>query len=491
MVEKIQVAVIGAGLGGICSGVKLKEAGIEDFLIFDKNPKVGGVWHENNYPGCACDVPIALYSLSFAPSINWSHLYPRSPEIQAYVEEVAGTFQLTPHLRLSQGATKAEWNEAERHWTITTESGDVYEAQSVVAALGQLNRPAWPDIKGRDTFAGPSIHSARWDSSVDLKGKRVGVIGAAASAVQLIPEVAKEASHLTVFQRTPNWVTPRGDREISAEEKNLLMTQPEAAMRVGAANRQIVYENADYFFWQVFEWTKEGREAYTRIALNMLEEQVPDPELRAKLTPDYPIGCKRILITDEFYPAMMRDNVSLVTEGISEIKPKGVVTADGEHHEFDVLIYATGFETTGWKWSMDVIGRGGAHLNDVWTDAPEAYLGITVNDFPNLFVLYGPNTNLGHNSIIFMLEQQVGYTVAALQAMKDKQAQAMVPTKEAQQRFNAELQEQLGTTVWADPNCNSWYKNAEGKITQNWGSHTRGYAEATSKVDVDDYEFLT
>jgi cation diffusion facilitator CzcD-associated flavoprotein CzcO len=326
---------------------------------------------------------------------------------------------------------------------------------------------------------------------VDLKGKRVGVIGAAASAVQLIPEVAKEASHLTVFQRTPNWVTPRGDREISAEEKNLLMTQPEAAMRVGAANRQIVYENADYFFWQVFEWTKEGREAYTRIALNMLEEQVPDPELRAKLTPDYPIGCKRILITDEFYPAMMRDNVSLVTEGISEIKPKGVVTADGEHHEFDVLIYATGFETTGWKWSMDVIGRGGAHLNDVWTDAPEAYLGITVNDFPNLFVLYGPNTNLGHNSIIFMLEQQVGYTVAALQAMKDKQAQAMVPTKEAQQRFNAELQEQLGTTVWADPNCNSWYKNAEGKITQNWGSHTRGYAEATSKVDVDDYEFLT
>lgn len=487
---KPRVAIVGAGLGGIGAAVKLKEAGFDDILIFDRNPKVGGVWYENSYPGAACDVPITLYSFSFAPGIHWSHLFPRSAEIQQYADMVVDQFGLRPHLHLNEGIAKAEWDEGAKLWRLTSETGQTYEAGALVAAMGQLNRPCWPDIDGLDRFAGPTLHSARWDASVDLKGKRVGVIGSAASAVQLIPEVAKEAAHLTVFQRTPNWMVPRNDRAVTDEEKAMMMTFPEVAMRLNDAARQATWENADYFFWQAFQWTPEGRAAYTRQAKDHLEAQVPDPELRRKLTPDYPIGCKRILICDDFYPTLMQDHVDLVTDGIARIDETGVVTKDGAHHAFDVLVFATGFETTGWKWSMDVVGQGRRSLNQEWADHPEAYLGVTVAGYPNLFVLYGPNTNLGHNSIIYMLECQIGYTVAALQAAGEKGAAALAPKREAQARFNAKLQADLAGTVWADPHCSSWYKNDRGLITQNWSGPTRDYAAATKTVALEDYELI-
>ena len=483
MTKKPTIAVIGAGLGGLAAGIKLKEAGFDDLTILEKAAKVGGTWRDNSYPGCCCDVPVALYQYSFAPSLNWSHLFPRYNEVQKYTEDLADNFGLRPHLKLNEETKSAVWDDARAVWKLTTSAGKTYEANAIVAALGQLNRPLLPDIEGRDSFAGPAFHSARWDHSVKLAGKRVAVIGSAASAVQIIPEIAKEVKHLTVFQRTPNWVVPRLDRPITDEEKALMMTAPHVAMM----NRDLIYQGADYLFWQAFSWTKEGRAAYTRIALNHLAEQVPNAELRKKLTPDYPIGCKRILYADDIYPALMRDNVTLVTEKIRRITPAGIDTADAKSHAFDVIVYATGFETTGWQWSVDVVGKGGRHLRDEWAESPQAYLGITVAKFPNMFVLYGPNTNLGHNSITFMLERQVEYTVKAVQAMHAKNLASVEVKQAAQESFNRDLQEALSKTTWADPHCRSWYKNAQGHITQNWSSHTRDYAAATAEVKWDDY----
>jgi len=483
MSRKPSVAVIGAGLGGLAAGIKLKEAGIDDVVILEKAAKVGGTWRDNSYPGCCCDVPVALYQYSFAPSLKWSHLFPRYNEIQQYTEDLADNFGLRPHLHLGEETTSAVWDDARAVWKLTTAAGKTYEANAIVPALGQLNRPLVPDIEGRASFAGPSFHSARWDHSVKLDGKRVGVVGSAASAVQIIPEVAKVAKHLTVFQRTPNWVIPRLDRPITEEEKALAMTAPHVAMM----NRDLIYQAADHLFWQAFSWTKEGRDAYTRVALNHMAEQVPDAALRKKLTPDYPIGCKRILIADDYYPALMQPNVELVTDKIARITPKGIETKDGAKHDFDVIVYATGFETTGWHWSVDVVGKGGRRLNDEWAESPQAYLGITVAKFPNMFVLYGPNTNLGHNSITFMLERQVEYAVKAISAMHARKLAAVEVRQAAQETFNRDLQKALEKTTWADPHCRSWYKNEQGHITQNWSSHTRDFAAATEHVKWEDY----
>ncbi len=491
LLEKTRVVVIGAGLGGLCAGVKLREAGIEDFLIFDRHPKVGGVWYENKYPGCCCDTQVAEYEFSFAPNPKWSHLYPRAAQIQAYAEAIAEDFQLASHLCLSEGVANVTWDESLCLWLVTTESGRKIETDAIITALGQLNRPALPEIEGRDSFTGASMHSARWDDTVCLKAKRVGVIGSAASAVQLVPEVAKEATELTVFQRSPNWIIPKVDREVTDEEKALMMTNPDRAASLGQHNRQMIFDRSEYFFWQAFEWNEVGRAAFTRIALNHMEAQVPDPNLRKKLRPDYPIGCKRVLPTDAYYPALMRNNVSLVTDGISRIKKQGIETRDGAIHDFDVLIFATGFETTGWHWSMDVIGRHSQNLHELWAKGPEAYLGITVAGFPNLFMLYGPNTNLGHGTITRMLQHQVNYAVKALLALDEQGAKAMVPTHEAQIRFNDQLQKELAKRVWSDPNCTSWYKNSAGRITQNWSNPIRAYGDATSTVKLADYELIS
>lgn len=483
------VVIIGAGLGGLCAAIKLQEAG-HQFTIVEKLDRVGGTWAQNTYPGVACDVPVALYQFSFAQSINWSRSYPQGAEIQAYADEITDRYQLRPNLRLNDEAISAVWDETAKQWTVRTASGAEIAADAVIGALGQLNRPNWPEIGGMESFKGTVTHSAAWDHSMSFKDKRVGVIGSAASAVQIIPEVANEAAHLSVFQRSPNWVIPRGDVAMSPQEGALLMSHPETAMKLGAMNREMIYEQADAYFWQVFQWTPEGRAAYEVIAANHINKQIPDPELRERLTPDYPIGCRRILISDDYFPALLQDNVDLVTAHIAAIEPNGIRTKDDAIHALDMIVFATGFETTGWRWSVDVEGRDGQHLNQVWKDAPEAYLGITVTDFPNLFVLYGPNTNLGHSAITFMLERQVEYVIRALEGLEAEGAAAMVPMRAAQDRFNQQLQTDLDTTVWADAACNSWYKNEQGKITQNWSANTREYAKAVAEVKLEDYELI-
>ena len=478
--------IMGAGLGGLGAAVRLKAEGHEPIVI-ERESSVGGTWYKNRYPGCACDVQVALYQFSFAMSADWTRLYPQQPELLGYARFLVEENGLEGNIHLGDGAAKAVWNEDSQTWTVTTESGKRYEGDILIAALGQLDRPSWPKIEGQGSFDGPEVHSADWDPDLDWAGKRIGVIGSAASAVQMIPEFAKDAAEVVVFQRSANWVVPRGDRVIPESERKLMATNPEVAGQVGAVNRQMQYDVADHFFWRVFEWTPEGREAYTEQALTHLEAQVPDAELREKLTPDYPVGCRRILITDDFYPALMQNNVDLETKGIAKIDAKGVVMADGSRHDLDIIAYATGFETTGWKWSVEVEGRDGRKLQKEWAEVPEAHLGITVAGFPNMFVLYGPNTNLGHNSITFMLERQIDHVLAALAALEEADKHALEPKPEVQAAYNKDLQEKLASTVWSDPACNSWYKTADGRVTQNWGDHTRAYAAATKDVDLADY----
>ncbi|HEV8146325.1 MAG TPA: NAD(P)/FAD-dependent oxidoreductase [Bryobacteraceae bacterium] len=483
MAERKRAVIVGAGLGGVCAGIHLMRAGIDDFVILERDAAPGGTWRDNTYPGCACDVTVALYQFSFAPSMHWRHLFPRAVEMQQYIGNLVTNFNLAPRFRGGDGAQSATWDDGSCCWNIRTTGGTEIQADALIVALGQLNRPQLPNIPGRDTFAGPAFHSARWDHSVALEGKRVGVIGCAASAVQLIPEVAKVAGHLTVFQRTPNWLLPRFDRELAPEEMALLATSPEVFL----LTREQLYQQADQLFWQAFQWTTEGRAAYSAVSRMHLEAQVADPELRRKLTPDYPIGCKRILFSDDYYPALTRSNVTLETDAIERIAPQGVRMRNGAEHALEVLVYATGFETTTWQWSVKVTGAGGITLADAWKDGPESYLGITAAGFPNLFMLYGPNTNLGHNSITFMLERQSEYIVSALTGMQQRGLRAIEPSRAAQDRFNRETQAALSKTTWADPACSSWYKNAAGRITQNWSSHTRDYAAATKEVKFDDY----
>lgn len=474
-----RIAVIGAGMGGLAAAIKAREAG-HDVLIYEQADSVGGTWRANRYPGVACDVPAILYQFSFAPNPLWSPHYARGAEIHAYTQALVEQFGLADCLHLNEGVARAVWEDD--GWSIETQKGAHERFDALVPALGQLSRPQAPDIDGLDGFAGTMFHAAGWPENIDLSGKRVGVIGSAASAVQLIPDVAREAAHLVVFQRTANWVIPRNDQAVTPETKALMATNIEAAMRLGASQRAMIFDNADLFFWQAFQFTPEGRAAFTRTALDHLERQVPDAALREKLTPDYPIGCKRILIADDFYPALMRDNVALETAGIQAIEPNGVRTAAG-FHDLDVLIFATGFETTEWNWSMEVVGKGGTTLREAWREGPEAYLGIMVAGFPNMFMLYGPNTNLGHNSISFMIERQVDYMLRTLTAMDEEGASAADVTPDGQRRFNEQLVRLLEGTVWADPQCRSWYKAANGRVYQNWAGSCGDYARATATLD--------
>jgi cation diffusion facilitator CzcD-associated flavoprotein CzcO len=420
------------------------------------------------YPGAACDIPSHLYSFSFAPNPDFSRKYSPQPEIQRYLEELAERHGIVPHVRFGQEVTAAHFDEAEHLWRLSFRDGSQVATEVVVTGVGQLNRPVIPDFPGLADFAGESMHSARYAPGADFAGKRVAVVGSGASAIQIVPELARTAAKLSVFQRTPNWMVPRGDRAYSAVERAVFRRFP----RVLEAYRAALYARLDLRFFGLRD--ERFRKVADRLAREHLAAHVPAGRLRDQLTPDYPVGCKRILLSDDYYPALQRPNVELVTDRIARFEAGGIRSASGTLTELDAVVFATGFDSHSFLAPMKVTGRGSEGLDQAWKNGAEAYLGVAISGFPNLFMLYGPNTNLGHNSIIFMIECQVAYLIQCIERLRTRKLASLEVRRDAMQRYNAELQEALGRTVWA-ADCDSWYKDELGRNVNNWGSFTTAY----------------
>ena len=473
-----RIGIIGAGPGGICMAIKLREAGIETFTVFERAPAVGGTWFHNTYPGCACDVPSALYSFSFELKRDWSRPYGTQPEIRAYFEHCVTKYGLAPHLRLNEGVRAIRWDDDRAVWHLTTERGEEHEFDVVVGAVGMFGNPAWPDIPGLDQFAGTVFHSARWDHDHDVAGERVAVIGSAASAVQFVPEIAPRVDELVLFQRTPNWVLPKADTPYTSEQLERLRTDPDALLTA----RREVWDRVD---GSITFSNPDAIVQAQQLALQSMSA-VEDPDVRAKLTPTFPHGCKRPLVSNAWYPTFNRPNVELVTEVIARVDTDAVVTADGVRRPVDTIVLATGFETTRYLATIEVTGRNGRQIEEAWSNGAEAYLGITTAGFPNLFMLYGPNTNNG--SILFMIECQVAYVMRQL-ARLDRDDLAWIDVRpDVMADYNRALQDDLDhVEVWA-ASCNNYYRGPSGTIVTQWPHTMSEYETRTGAADDDAYE---
>ncbi|MEA2754438.1 MAG: hypothetical protein QOJ54_727 [Aliidongia sp.] len=479
----LDIAILGAGVAGLCMAIRLRKAGFTRFAIFEKADGIGGTWRDNSYPGSGCDVPSHLYRFSFEPKSDWSRAYAEQPEILRYLAHCVEKYRLSAHLRLNTEIAAARFDEAAGLWHLTTLAGKAITARVLISGLGQLNRPCWPEIPGLDNFAGIKFHSARWDHAADLTGKNVAVIGSGASAIQFIPRIAAQTQKLHVFQRSPNWMIPKDDREYNRLEQRLFRFLPGWAWLY----RQYIYLLLEKNFLAFIQGSWFGRQ-FRNVAERHLA-RVADPVLRERLRPDYPVGCKRILISNEYYPALQLPQVEIVTDPIARIEDGAIVTADGIARPVDTIILATGFDSQQFLAPLDIIGLEGRSLRDVWRDGAEAYLGLTVPGFPNFFMLYGPNTNLGHNSIIIMIEAQVGYALRCIRTLFGRHLSWLDVKPEAMRRFNDRLQRDLGHSVWAG-GCRSWYKNAAGKVTNNWSGFTLRYRLATRRVAFRDYRIV-
>jgi cation diffusion facilitator CzcD-associated flavoprotein CzcO len=462
-----RVAIIGSGFGGLGMAIRLRQAGIDTVTIFEKADTVGGTWRDNTYPGAACDVPSHLYSLSFAPNPEWTRKFPEQSEIQDYLERTADDFDVRRLVRFGTEVTALSFAE-DAGWTVTLADGSEEVFDVVVAATGQLSRPYVPPIEGLDTFDGRAFHSARWDHDHDLTGRDVAVIGCGASAIQFVPAIADQVRSLTLFQRSVNYVAPKPDGPIGPGTRELLRRWEPLRLAYRAS------------IWARFEWRftimkqgsllgRLGRERFQQTIARFATDDLP----AEAIVPQDELGCRRILIANDWYPTLRQPHVHVVTDPVDRIEPDAVV-AGGERHPVDTLVFGTGFRSTEFLGRIEVAGRDGRRLADEWVDGAEAHLGITVTGFPNLFLLYGPNTNLGHNSIVFMLERQIGYVVRCLTDMAERGVRWRDVRPQVQAASNARLEEELSHTVWAG-SCHNWYRNAAGKITNNWSSYTWKY----------------
>lgn len=475
------IVIVGAGFAGLGMAMELERAGFHNITILERADGVGGVWRENTYPGAACDTPSPLYSFSYEPKANWPKRFSEQPDILQYLEGVAEKYDLLGKIQFSTEVTETEFSEQTGTWTIRVSGGAELTADVLIMATGQLSRPALPELPGIGDFEGPAFHSAEWDHSVDLEGKRVAVVGTGASAIQFVPQIVSEVSHLTLFQRSAAWVLPKPDVEYTPLHHTVLTRIPPVRL----AER--------FLSWGIYEFLALAlvdipaiRPPVAKLALNHLHKQVEDEDLRAKLTPDYEAGCKRGLLSNDYYPALTRPNVTVKTSAITAVTPKGIVTVDGAHHEVDVIIYGTGFKGTEFLWPIKIFGRDRQALQDVWgPEGAHAYLGMNVSGFPNMFVMYGPNTNLGAGSIVYMLEAQARYIRQAVEVLAKRPGSAIEVRPEVEAEFNKKLQQRLDRSVWTL--CSSWYRNAAGRITNNWPGTVSTYWLRTRRLKLSDF----
>jgi cation diffusion facilitator CzcD-associated flavoprotein CzcO len=479
----VRVAIIGSGFSGLGTAIQLGRRGEHDYFIFERGTDLGGVWRDNTYPGCACDVESHLYSFSFAPNPKWTRAFSPAAEIQAYLRDCAERFGVLPHVRFEHDVLKATWDAAAKRYRLDTSRG-VFTADVLVAAVGALSEPAFPSLPGLTTFAGTAFHSARWNHAHTLQGRRVGVVGTGASAAQFIPEIRRTVEHLTVFQRTPPWVVSRGDHAESPRRRALFERAPAVQHLVRAA----IYARREAVAFTFFDTRAAKLTAI--LARRHLKRQVQDAALREKLTPRYAIGCKRILLSDDYYPALTQPNVSVITDSIREVIPTGIVTNDGVTHAVDTLIFGTGFQVQRFPFAERVVGRDGVRLHDVWAQSMTAHLGTTVSGFPNLFVLQGPNTGLGHTSVITMIESQIQHLVNALTYAKAHHVVAFEPRPYAQAAFVAAVDKKMQGTVWTSGGCKSWYLDERGRNSALWPGFTFTFKQRVERFDPTEYELI-
>jgi cation diffusion facilitator CzcD-associated flavoprotein CzcO len=479
--EHFEVAIVGTGFAGIGAAIRLKKAGIEDIVLLERADDLGGTWRDNHYPGLCCDIPSHVYSFSFALNKHWTRGFAPGWEIQAYLRHTAAQYAVTPKIRFSHEVLDASWDPEARLWRIHT-SGDRFTSKFLVSAAGALSEPRTPDLPGLDRFQGKVFHSAHWDHDHDLAGERVAVVGTGASAIQFVPAIQPEVDRLDLYQRTPAWVIPRLDHQITGAEHFLLRWIPGSEALVRGALYWVLESRVVGFRRPPLMKVAE------RVARRHLNRQVSDRELRRKLTPDYTIGCKRILISDDYYPALDEPNVDVVTDGIAEIRERSIVSGDGSEREIDTIILGTGFHVTDPPIAERLRGRDGRTLAEHWTGGSmQAYLGTTISGFPNLFFLVGPNTGLGHNSMVFMVESQLKYVVDCLRTLRDHGAETVEVRREVEDAYNDWLQDHMRGTVWTAGHCQSWYLDEHGRNTTLWPSYSWSFRRRTRRFDPESY----
>ncbi|HZR34683.1 MAG TPA: NAD(P)/FAD-dependent oxidoreductase [Nevskia sp.] len=481
--QDVRIAIVGTGFAGLGMAVRLKQAGMEDFLILEKAGEVGGTWRDNHYPGCACDVQSHLYSFSFAPNPGWSRMFSPQPEIWSYLRKVADDHGLRPHIRFNSEVTAARWDEKAGQWQVSLGNGETVNARVLISGMGGLSRPAYPvGVKGLDKFKGKTFHSQDWDHAYDLNGKRVAVIGTGASAIQFVPQIQKQVERLDLYQRTPPWILPKPDRDVSGFERKLFRLLPVT---------QKLFRGAIYAMMEtrVLGFTVNPRimNLVKRLAIRHIRHHIKDPELRTKVTPDYMVGCKRVLISNDYYPALAQPNVDVITSGIREVRADSVVDMAGVERKVDAIIFGTGFQATDPMPRGVLFGRDGQDIVDLWKDGPEAYKGTTVAGFPNLFMIVGPNTGLGHNSMVYMIESQVNYVMDALRQMDQRGLRSVDVRPEVQAAYNRRIQGQLSHAVWSAGGCKSWYLHPSGKNTSLWPGFTFVFRRKLRRFDLAAY----
>ncbi|GAB2993624.1 NAD(P)/FAD-dependent oxidoreductase [Amycolatopsis acidiphila] len=481
-----EVVIVGTGFSGLGMAIQLLERGRRDFVILEKATEVGGTWRDNTYPGCACDVQSHMYSFSFEQNPEWTRAFSPQPEIWDYLRGVAKKYDLYSYIRFDQEMTGARWDAEEHRWHVATKGGDEFVGRYVVNGVGALHLPQIPELKGIENFRGEKFHSADWNHDYDLRGKRVAVVGTGASAIQFIPQIAPQVRQLTVFQRTPPWVLPKPDHEMPEWSRKLFRKVP----ALQTAYRDLVY-------WMLearaigFNGNLSLMKVAQRLAKRNIDRSIKDPELRRRLTPDYVLGCKRVLISNDYYPALARDNVEVRTDGVAEVREHSIVDDAGVEHEVDAIIFGTGFHVIDAFEHLEIVGEGGRNLAKEWaTEGMRTHLGITVAGFPNLFFLLGPNTGLGHNSVVFMVESQTRYVAEAIDLVEGSRSAALVTRPEVQDRFNTEVQRKLEKGVWTQGGCRSWYLDAQGVNRTLWPGFTWRYWLATRRVRPADFELI-